>query len=103
VITTELPVVLEDLPVEPGEDLVAQTLIAEVANHPEARLGYFVGEEEAQERGESALLLFQIVLDDVVGEEWGGDDEGEQEEKEYEGECEFKGVEDCEAQQKAKD
>ena len=56
-----------------------------------------------QERGESALLLFQIVLDDVVGEEWGGDDEGEQEEKEYEGECEFKGVEDCEAQQKAKD
>ncbi len=48
-ITAELPVVLEDLPVEPGEDLVAQTLIAEVADHPEARLGYFVGEEEAQE------------------------------------------------------
>ena len=64
-----MPVVLQDLPVESGEDLVAQTLIAEVTNYPDDRFGYFISKEETQEREESAFLLFQIILDDVVSKE----------------------------------
>ena len=77
-----MPVVLQDLPVESGEDLVAQTLIAEVTNYPDDRFGYFISKEETQEREESAFLLFQIILDDVVSKERRGDNKRKQKEEE---------------------
>lgn len=39
-------VMFQDLPVKPSENLVAQTLIAEVTSNSEDRFSYFIGKEE---------------------------------------------------------